>query len=105
MSADAGHRDSAAELNVDDLLRSVEEPGVGFRVATSLLLMIILAIWVLFGRQLLYGLGVTGLNQPVAWGELLVLDALAAKMVAVGQAAWTFTSTFVGHFINQVDWP
>jgi molybdopterin-containing oxidoreductase family membrane subunit len=55
-----------------DLLRSVEESGVGFRVTSTLLLLALLTAWVIFGRQLLYGLGVTGLNQPVAWGFYIV---------------------------------
>jgi molybdopterin-containing oxidoreductase family membrane subunit len=55
-----------------ELLRSIEESGVGFRVASSMLLLVLLTAWVLFGRQLLYGLGVTGLNQPVAWGFYIV---------------------------------
>jgi hypothetical protein len=59
-------------VDVSDLLRSVERPGSGFRVATTLLLLVLLGGWVIFGRQLLYGLGVTGLNQPVAWGFYIV---------------------------------
>jgi hypothetical protein len=34
-----------------DLLRSIEGSGVGFRVATTLLGLVILTGWVLFGRQ------------------------------------------------------
>jgi hypothetical protein len=33
-------------VDVSDLLRSVEKPGSGFRVATTLLLMAILGGWV-----------------------------------------------------------
>jgi Ni/Fe-hydrogenase subunit HybB-like protein len=54
------------------LLRSVEHPGSQFKVITTLLGIVILGCWVLFGRQILYGLGVTGLNQPVAWGFYIV---------------------------------
>ena len=67
----ADHRETSTPhgldaVDVSDLLRSVERPGTGFRVATTLLILVILGGWVVFGRQLLYGLGVTGLNQPVA---------------------------------------
>ena len=55
-----------------DLIRPIEEGGAGFRVAFTLLTLILLAGWVLFSRQILYGLGVTGLNQPVAWGFYIV---------------------------------
>ena len=54
------------------LIRPIEEGGAGFRVAFTLLTLILLAGWVLFSRQILYGLGVTGLNQPVAWGFYIV---------------------------------
>ena len=72
------HRDAGARpddgLGEEDLvlLRPIESSGVGFRVSTSLLLLLILGVWVLFGRQLVYGLTVTGLNQPVAWGFYIV---------------------------------
>src|SRR4030067_989178 len=55
-----------------DLVRSIEESGVRFRVTSTLLLLVILGCWVLFSRQILYGLGVTGLNQPVSWGFYIV---------------------------------
>ncbi|MFH1764256.1 MAG: NrfD/PsrC family molybdoenzyme membrane anchor subunit [Gemmatimonadota bacterium] len=55
-----------------DLIRPIEEGGAGFRVAFTLLTLVLLAGWVLFSRQILYGLGVTGLNQPVAWGFYIV---------------------------------
>jgi molybdopterin-containing oxidoreductase family membrane subunit len=55
-----------------DLIRPIEESGAGFRVAFTLLTLVLLTGWVLFSRQLLYGLGVTGLNQPVVWGFYIV---------------------------------
>jgi len=54
------------------LIRPIEEGGAGFRVAFTLLTLVLLGGWVLFSRQILYGLGVTGLNQPVAWGFYIV---------------------------------
>ena len=69
----AGDRRPADETFQDaDLLRSIEGAGTGFRVTSTLLLLVILGGWVIFGRQLLYGLGVTGLNQPVGWGFYIV---------------------------------
>ena len=55
-----------------DLIRPIEESGVGFRVAFTLLTLVLLGGWMLFSRQILYGLGVTGLNQPVVWGFYIV---------------------------------
>ena len=60
------------KIDEETILRSVEQPGSEFKVITTLLFIVILACWVLFGRQILYGLGVTGLNQPVAWGFYIV---------------------------------
>jgi Ni/Fe-hydrogenase subunit HybB-like protein len=62
----------AADFEDSDLLRPIEESGLAFRVTSTLLLLVILGGWVLFGRQLLYGLGITGLNQPVVWGFYIV---------------------------------
>ena len=80
------------------MLRSIEEAGVGFRVATGLLLLVILGGWVIFGRQILYGLGVTGLNQPVAWGFYIVnfvffigishAGTLISAILRLSQAEW-----------------
>jgi len=66
------NKDAAADFEDAEILRPIEQSGVGFRVATTMLLLVILGAWVIFGRQLLYGLGVTGLNQPVVWGFYIV---------------------------------
>ena len=64
MSTEAGAT-PVRDFEDAELLRPIEQAGTGFRVTTTLLILLILGCWVLFGRQLLYGLGVTGLNQPV----------------------------------------
>jgi len=56
----------------DELLRPIEHSGVRFRVTVTLLFLTLLGGWVLYGGQILKGLGVTGLNQPVYWGFYIV---------------------------------
>jgi molybdopterin-containing oxidoreductase family membrane subunit len=99
-------------VDVDDLLRSVEGPGTGFRVATTLLILAILGGWVIFGRQLLYGLGVTGLNQPVAWGFYIVnfvffigishAGTLISAILRLSKAEWRRPITRMAEVITVV---
>jgi molybdopterin-containing oxidoreductase family membrane subunit len=99
-------------VDVSDLLRSVEKPGSGFRVAVTLLLMVLLGGWVIFGRQLLYGLGVTGLNQPVAWGFYIVnfvffigishAGTLISAILRLSNAEWRRPITRMAEVITVV---
>ena len=103
---------TAAEFEDSDLLRPIEESGVGFRVTSSLLLLVLLSGWVIFGRQLLYGLGVTGLNQPVAWGFYIVnfvffigishAGTLISAILRLSQAEWRRPITRMAEVITVV---
>jgi Ni/Fe-hydrogenase subunit HybB-like protein len=103
---------AAADFEDRDLLRSIEDSGLAFRVTTTLLLLIILGGWVLFGRQLLYGLGVTGLNQPVAWGFYIVnfvffigishAGTLISAILRLTQAEWRRPITRMAEVITVV---
>ncbi|MGB5878893.1 MAG: NrfD/PsrC family molybdoenzyme membrane anchor subunit, partial [Thermoanaerobaculia bacterium] len=103
---------TAAEFEDSDLLRPIEESGVGFRVTSSLLLLVLLTGWVIFGRQLLYGLGVTGLNQPVAWGFYIVnfvffigishAGTLISAILRLSQAEWRRPITRMAEVITVV---
>ena len=98
--------------DVDAILASVEQPGSAFRVVTTLLILIILGGWVLFGRQLLYGLGVTGLNQPVGWGFYIVnfvffigishAGTLISAILRLSQAEWRRPITRMAEVITVV---
>jgi molybdopterin-containing oxidoreductase family membrane subunit len=95
-----------------DLLNSIEKSGVGFRVATTLLLLVLLTGWVLFGRQLLFGLGVTGMNQPVAWGFYIVnfvffigishAGTLISAILRLSKAEWRRPITRMAEVITVV---
>jgi molybdopterin-containing oxidoreductase family membrane subunit len=95
-----------------ELLRSIEESGAGFRVATTLILLVILTGWMIFSRQLLYGLGVTGLNQPVAWGFYIVnfvffigishAGTLISAILRLSNAEWRRPITRMAEVITVV---
>ncbi len=94
------------------LLKPIEQSGAGFRVATSLLLLVILTGWVLFSRQLLYGMGVTGLNQPVVWGFYIVnfvffigishAGTLISAILRLSKAEWRRPITRMAEVITVV---
>ncbi len=96
----------------EDLLRSIEQSGVGFRVATTALGLAVLTAWALFSRQILYGLGVTGLNQPVAWGFYIVnfvffigishAGTLISAILRLSQAEWRRPITRMAEVITVV---
>ncbi len=103
-----------ADTNFQDasLLRPIEQSGAGFRVATSLLLLVILTGWVFFSRQLLYGMGVTGLNQPVVWGFYIVnfvffigishAGTLISAILRLSKAEWRRPITRMAEVITVV---
>jgi molybdopterin-containing oxidoreductase family membrane subunit len=111
---DPGARTTSArdDFEDSDLLRSIECSGAGFRVTTTLLLLVILTCWVLFSRQILQGLGVTGLNQPVAWGFYIVnfvffigishAGTLISAILRLAQAEWRRPITRMAEVITVV---
>jgi len=109
----AGEPAADAETFQDtDLLRSIEGAGSGFRVTSTLLLLVILGGWVIFGRQLLYGLGVTGLNQPVGWGFYIVnfvffigishAGTLISAILRLSKAEWRRPITRMAEVITVI---
>ncbi len=105
-------RHETAEFGDAQLLAPIEQSGAGFRVASSLLLLILLAGWVVFGRQLLYGMGVTGLNQPVVWGFYIVnfvffigishAGTLISAILRLSKAEWRRPITRMAEVITVV---
>lgn len=116
MSPTGEHGPSNARDSTDfedaDLLRPIEEAGLGFRVTSTLLIMVILAGWVIFSRQLLYGLGVTGMNQPVAWGFYIVnfvffigishAGTLISAILRLSRAEWRRPITRMAEVITVI---
>ena len=95
-----------------ELVRAIEQPGIGFRVAFTSLGAVILLVWVLFSRQLLYGLGVTGLNQPVTWGFYIVnfvffigishAGTLISAILRLSKAEWRRPITRMAEVITVI---
>ena len=108
----ADHRPAAETFQDTDLLRSIEGAGVRFRVTSTMLLLVILGGWVIFGRQLLYGLGVTGLNQPVGWGFYIVnfvffigishAGTLISAILRLSRAEWRRPITRMAEVITVI---
>jgi molybdopterin-containing oxidoreductase family membrane subunit len=59
------------EIN-DDLLRSLEKPSRRYWAAVGGLALLVAALVVAWGYQILVGMGVAGLNHPVGWGVYIV---------------------------------
>ncbi|MGD8330727.1 MAG: polysulfide reductase NrfD [Acidobacteriota bacterium] len=95
-----------------ELLRPIEDPGSGFRVISTLLLLVILGGWMVFSRQILWGLGVTGLNQPVVWGFYIVnfvffigishAGTLISAILRLSKAEWRRPITRMAEVITVV---
>ncbi len=112
MSAELQTAPAEHEFEDRDLLRPIEESGVGFRVASGALLFAILGGWVIFSRQLLLGLGVTGLNQPVAWGFYIVnfvffigishAGTLISAILRLSKAEWRRPITRMAEVITVI---
>ncbi len=106
------NRPEAGEIDTSDLLRPIEESGLRFRVTFTLLALVILGAWVVFGRQLLYGLRVTGLNQPVTWGFYIVnfvffigishAGTLISAILRLSKAEWRRPITRMAEVITVI---
>src|SRR3989337_663862 len=61
------------KIDLDEALyRPIYETGKGFYLTVSVLLLIIFFTLFIYIRQVYYGLGVTGINQPITWGFYIV---------------------------------
>ena len=106
------HENRLEDFEDAELLRPIEQSGAGFRVTSSLLLFVILAGWVLFSRQILYGMGVTGLNQPVGWGFYIVnfvffigishAGTLISAILRLSKAEWRRPITRMAEVITVI---
>ncbi len=107
-----GSPEDQSAIEDAELLRPIEQGGPGFRVAFTLLGLTILGAWVLFSRQLLLGLGVTGLNQPVTWGFYIVnfvffigishAGTLISAILRLSKAEWRRPITRMAEVITVV---
>jgi Ni/Fe-hydrogenase subunit HybB-like protein len=95
-----------------DLLRSVEHTGPWFYVVLVGLLLV--SAWGLYGycTQVVYGLGVTGMNEPVTWGFYIVnfvffigishAGTLISAILRLSQAEWRRPITRMAEVITAI---
>jgi Ni/Fe-hydrogenase subunit HybB-like protein len=95
-----------------DLLRSVEHTGPWFFVVLAGLLSV--AAWGLYAyyTQLVYGLGVTGMNEPVTWGFYIVnfvffigishAGTLISAILRLSKAEWRRPITRMAEVITAI---
>jgi Ni/Fe-hydrogenase subunit HybB-like protein len=94
------------------LLRPIENPGKGFYYIVAGLIVIILYTGFIYFRQLLYGLGVTGMAQPVTWGFYIInfvffigishAGTLISAILRLSKAEWRRPITRMAEVITAI---
>jgi len=94
------------------LIRPIEQTGRGFYVSVAVLLAIIMAAGLLFVRQVYFGLGVTGMNEPVSWGFYIVnfvffigishAGTLISAILRLSKAEWRRPITRMAEVITAI---
>ena len=65
----------------EDLFRSIDHTSKGFYIAIFILMAVIGFAAYTYLHQILAGLGVTGLAQPVSWGFYIVNFVFSSALV------------------------
>ncbi len=100
-------------VDIDETLyRPIYETGKGFYFTVAILLMIILFAGFMYIRQVYYGLGVTGMNQPVTWGFYIVnfvffigishAGTLISAILRLSKAEWRRPITRMAEVITAI---
>ncbi len=100
-------------VDIDEALyRPIYETGKGFYITVGVLLMIILFAAFMYIRQVYYGLGVTGMNQPVTWGFYIVnfvffigishAGTLISAILRLSKAEWRRPITRMAEVITAI---
>lgn len=94
------------------LLKPLHHFGRGSLLLSLFLLVLVLNMFFMFGRQVAYGLGVTGMNQPVTWGFYIVnfvffigishAGTLISAILRLAQAEWRRPITRMAEFITVI---
>jgi Ni/Fe-hydrogenase subunit HybB-like protein len=94
------------------LLRPIENPGKSFYIIVAVLLVIILYTGYVYFRQLLFGLGVTGMAQPVTWGFYIInfvffigishAGTLISAILRLSKAEWRRPITRMAEVITAI---
>lgn len=94
------------------LYKPIYETGKGFYVTITILLAIIIWACYMFINQVYYGLGVTGMNQPVSWGFYIVnfvffigishAGTLISAILRLSKAEWRRPITRMAEVITAI---
>ncbi|MFQ5752864.1 MAG: NrfD/PsrC family molybdoenzyme membrane anchor subunit [bacterium] len=96
----------------EGLIRPIEQTSMGFYITVSLLLAVIAVAGYLYFRQILFGLGVTGLAQPVSWGFYIInfvffigishAGTLISAILRLSKAEWRRPITRMAEVITAI---
>jgi molybdopterin-containing oxidoreductase family membrane subunit len=94
------------------LYRPIYETGKGFYITVGILLLIILWALIMYIGQVYYGLGVTGMNQPITWGFYIVnfvffigishAGTLISAILRLSKAEWRRPITRMAEVITAI---
>lgn len=94
------------------LYRPIYETGKGFYITVGILLLIILWALFMYITQVWFGLGVTGMNQPVTWGFYIVnfvffigishAGTLISAILRLSKAEWRRPITRMAEVITAI---
>lgn len=94
------------------LYRPIYETGKGFYITVGILLLIILWALIMYITQVLFGLGVTGMNQPITWGFYIVnfvffigishAGTLISAILRLSKAEWRRPITRMAEVITAI---
>jgi len=94
------------------LFRPIEQTGKGFYMTLAVLIGVILFALAMYIRQIARGLGVTGMNEPVAWGFYIVnfvffigishAGTLISAILRLSKAEWRRPITRMAEVITAI---
>ncbi len=94
------------------LYRPIYETGKGFYITVGILLLIILWALFMYITQVWFGLGVTGMNQPITWGFYIVnfvffigishAGTLISAILRLSKAEWRRPITRMAEVITAI---
>ncbi len=96
----------------EELIRPIEQTGPGFYATVVVLLCVIAFAGYTYVRQVIYGLGVTGLAQPVSWGFYIInfvffigishAGTLISAILRLSKAEWRRPITRMAEVITAI---
>lgn len=99
-------------LEDEDLIRPIEQTGPGYYATVIILLGVIAFASYTYIRQIVFGLGVTGLAQPVSWGFYIInfvffigishAGTLISAILRLSKAEWRRPITRMAEVITAI---